>query len=162
MRGAVILQDRHCVLKRDAEHRLHCDDGPAVAYPDGWAIHAWHGLRVEPRLIENPETITIKEIDGESNAELRRVKIERYGRGKFVIDSGAKVIHSDDWGTLYRREMPDSEPLVMVKVVNSTREQDGSCKSYWLRVPPGMQTARQAVAWTFGKEETTYVPQKQT
>ena len=38
----------------------------------------------------------------------------------------------------------------MVEVVNSTPEPDGSRKTYFLRVPPTIGTAREAVAWTFG------------
>ena len=49
---------------------------------------------------------------------------------------------------LQRANLP--EPVVMVEVLNSTPEPDGSFKDYWLRVPPTMETARQAVAWTFG------------
>ena len=50
----------------------------------------------------------------------------------------------------------------MVKVVNSTPEPDGSFKDYFLRVPPDMQTAHQAVAWTFDKTVATYQPVLQT
>jgi hypothetical protein len=50
----------------------------------------------------------------------------------------------------------------MVEVVNSTAEPDGSRKRYWLRVPPEMQTAREAVAWTFGLSEREYDPTTET
>ena len=50
----------------------------------------------------------------------------------------------------------------MVKVVNSTPEYDGTFKDYFLRVPPEMTRARQAIAWTFDKKETDYDPELQT
>jgi hypothetical protein len=50
------------------------------------------------------------------------------------------------------------EPILMVEVLNSTPEPDGSRKTYFLRVPPHMQTARQAVAWTFRMDQFTYAP----
>lgn len=53
-------------------------------------------------------------------------------------------------GTLYRLPLEGDEPLVMVRVENSTLEPDGSRKPYWLRVPPDMDTAAGAVAWGFG------------
>ena len=62
------------------------------------------------------------------------------------------MIHSDELGDLYRADVPDDEPLVMVRVLNSTPEPDGTYKPYWLRVPPGMTRASDAVAWTFGFE----------
>ena len=84
--------------------------------------------------------------------------IELFGQEKFLRDSGAKEVHKDEFGTLYRKELLDDEPLVMVKVKNATPESDGQFKDYFLRVPPQMKTAHQAVAWTFGKESTAYVP----
>jgi hypothetical protein len=119
-------------------------------------------VRVTQQVIEQPSTITVKQIDGETNAEVRRVLIERYGQVKFLQDGGAEVVHQDDWGTLYRRDMQDDEPLVMVKVVNSTREPDGSYRDYFLRVPPTVRTAREAVAWTFGQEAEQYAPRVET
>ena len=50
----------------------------------------------------------------------------------------------------------------MVKVVNSTAEADGSFKDYFLRVPTTITSAREAVAWTFGKAADEYAPEVQT
>jgi hypothetical protein len=63
---------------------------------------------------------------------------------------------------LFRKELAGDEPLVMVKVVNATPEADGSFKDYFLRVPPTVQTAREAVAWTFGKAADDYGPVKES
>jgi hypothetical protein len=49
---------------------------------------------------------------------------------------------------------------VVVKVVNSTPEPDGSFKDYLLRVPPDIRTPREAVAWTFATDD--YRPAVQT
>jgi hypothetical protein len=50
----------------------------------------------------------------------------------------------------------------MVEVVNRTREPDGRFRHYWLRVPPTMRTAREAVAWTFNMPAERYAPEKET
>lgn len=42
------------------------------------------------------------------------------------MDSGAKEVHRDDFGILYVQPIKNDEPLVMVKVVNSTPESTGS------------------------------------
>jgi hypothetical protein len=170
------ISERHNVLNRDDRGRLHCDSGPAVSYPDGWSIWAWHGVLVPQQIIEQPETITTKQIDVEANVEIRRVAIERYGLGRYLIDSGATEMCRDDWGTLYVKEQVGDEPIVMVKVVNSTREPDGSFKDYFLRVHPDLRpllgngpdgpifgesqavTARNAVASTFGLRGEEYYP----
>jgi hypothetical protein len=149
-------------IRRDEQGRLHCETGPAVHYPDGFSVFAIHGVRVPEKVVASPETITVQEIESKKNAEVRRVMIERYGLERYLMDSGAEEIHRDDFGILYRKALPEDESLVMVKVVNSTPEPDGGFKDYFLRVPPTMKRARQAVAWTFGKDENIYDPAFQT
>ncbi len=113
-------------------------------------------------VVVRPDWITVKHIETEENVEVRRVMIERYGQARYLVDSGAERISMDDYGTLYRREIAGDEPIVMVKVVNSTAEPDGSFKDYFIRVPPAITTAREGVAWTFGKSESEYAPLVQT
>jgi hypothetical protein len=96
--------------------------------------------------------------------------IERYRHGEdvsgaaaYVRDSGAERLDSDErFGTLWRRNVPGDEPIVMIEVVNATPEPDGRRKRYWLRVPPGTQTAHEAVAWTFGLSARDYTPAIET
>ncbi len=147
---------------RDERDRLHCEDGAAIQYPDGWGVYSWHGVRVPMYVILEPEKITVDAIEAESNAEVRRVMVERFGLERFIKESGAKRVHQDDFGTLYRKELANDEPIVMVHVVNSTAEPDGSFNDYFIRVPPTIERAKQAVAWTFGKEEREYEPAMQT
>ncbi|MBN2118545.1 MAG: hypothetical protein JW730_18370 [Anaerolineales bacterium] len=109
-----------------------------------------------------PDSITVGEVQAESNAEIRRVMIERYGQGRYLEDAGAKIIHSSGDRILYRQEIPDDEPLVMVRVLNSTPEPTGEIKSYFLRVPPDITDADQAVAWTFGMTRDDYHPEMET
>ena len=158
----VVFCARPEAINRDDQNRLHCVDGHAVRFADDWGVFAIHGVRVPRYVVMEPSTITVADIEQESNQEIRRVKMERYGEARFLLDSGAVEIHRDDFGVLYRKEIPGDEPLVMVKVVNSTPEADGSFKDYFLRVPPTIKRARQAVAWTFDKTETEYAPEFQT
>ncbi len=146
----------------DSNGRPHCDDGPAIAFRDGWGLYAWHGIPVPKFVIEEPDKINPREIEREHNVEIRRIMIERYGEAKYLIDSGAKKVHSDRFGTLYRKEIEGDEPLVMVKVVNSSPESDGTSKTYFIRVPPGINTAQEAIAWTFGLDAKDYSPDLET
>jgi len=148
-RNAVVLTDRPHTLRRDDQHRLHGVTGPALQYPDGWGIWAWHGVRVPQQVIECPNTLTIPQIRDEPNLEVRRVMLERFGLERYLRESGAREIHKDDWGTLFRSEIPGDEPLVMLMVVNSTPEPDGSYRDFMVRVPPEMQTSQQAWNWTY-------------
>lgn len=167
----VVCCENPVVLQRDERNRLHSAEGPALAYRDGWGIWAWHGIRVPKNVIEHPEEISIEEVGTEENAEIRRVMIERMGWERFIRDSRLRPINSDDWGTLYRKELfGDPEPLVLVKVTNSTAEPDGSYKDYILRVhhelrplmegnvlgEPQKMTALNAIASTFGLRGDEY------
>jgi hypothetical protein len=153
----------------DVQNRPHCADGPFCAWADGTALWAWHGVRVPAWVITNPERITTMRIAEEENAELRRVFLDRYGHDRFIADSGAVPVHADDFGSLYRIDLAGDEPLVIVRLINSTPElgresglvqaPDGSWrKLYWLRVPPTIKTAREAVAWTFNQGARSYAP----
>jgi hypothetical protein len=157
--NVVFLCERPAVQSVDSQGRLHCENGPALLCRDSFAVFAWHGVRVNYRVIEHPEELTVKEIQEETNIEVRRVMMERYGLPRFLLDSGARLVHEDEMGKLYRTDIPDDEPLVMVQVLNSTPEPDGSLKHYTLRVPPDITTARSAVAWTFGLTADEYAKQ---
>ena len=160
--NVLAISDRPAILNRDDQGRLHCETGPSIQYRDGWGMHHIHGVKVDSYIVETPEKITVQLIEAESNAEVRRVMVGRYGQDRYLLDSKAEKIHEDDFGTLYRKELPGDESLVMVKVVNSTPEPDGSFKDYFLRVPPTITRAREGVAWTFGKTEDEYQPALET
>jgi hypothetical protein len=157
-----IISDKPTVLQRDERGLLHNPDGQALGYRDGWGLYAVHGVFLPGEIIEHPESVTVQRIEAEENAEIRRVMLEKYGLGRYLMDSGAKEIHHDETGILYRKPIDGDEPLVMVRVVNSTPEIDGSSKEYFLRVPPDTKTAREGVAWTFDMPASEYAPEVQS
>ena len=129
--GVVILTERPVFLHRDERNRLHREDGPALLYTDGFALWKWHGVTVPRDVIESPSQITVDRIDGEANAEVRRVMIDRYGPSRYVIDSGSIVVHeiAEDHeltglrtARLLRKDVQDDEPILYVDVLNSTSE----------------------------------------
>jgi hypothetical protein len=127
-------------------HRLHRADGPAVAWPDGWGVYAVHGARVPGWMIDHPERITIAHIEGEQNAEIRRIMIDRYGWSRYIADSQCQVVDqvAEDFeirglrgARLLRKELPgEPEPIIYLDMVNSTPEPDGSLKHYLERIDP--------------------------
>jgi hypothetical protein len=164
------VSERHCELHRDGRGRLHRADGPAVLYPDGWAIYAVHGVRVPAWIIEAPNEITTSKIADEKNSEIQRLMIEKMGWDKYISDVGGTVIdHDERWGTLL---LTDSG--LVLKVINRSPEPDGSFRQYILPVsdqceplpdPADQQaglgnpqdlTALNAVASTFGMRGEEY------
>jgi hypothetical protein len=157
-----IVTERPVELHLDDLGRLHRADGPAMVYADGFALHAWHGMPVPAGFAATMTALTPERIRAEENAELRRAMLEHFGVERYLAESGAKPLQSDEAGVLWQVELPGDEPLVMVEVVNSTPEPDGTSRTYFLRVPPWVRRARQGVAWTFGLSEEEYQPQRQT
>lgn len=134
----------------------HHDSGPAMVWQDGYEVYSWKGQILDQRTFQNKDAISCRRIKLIRNIERRRLMIDMYGEARFLQDAGAKVVSEDDYGTLYRLSLSGDEDMVMVKVQNSTAEPDGSFKHYYLRVPPHMSNAREAVAWTFGLSEQDY------
>ena len=160
--NAVILTERPIRITRDHAGRLHNESLKAVEYPDGWGVYALHGVFVPGYVIENPERITLRSINGMQNLEVRRVMIERYGMDRYLTDSGAELLQRDEFGELFEKKEERDEDVKMVKVQNSTPEPDGSIKDYFIRVPPWIKTAREAVAWTFDMYSEEYQPKTET
>ncbi|GAA4573963.1 DUF6745 domain-containing protein [Planotetraspora kaengkrachanensis] len=157
-----LICERPMEAHRDEAGRLHRADGPAMSFPDGFALHAWHGMPVPDGFGATMASVDAERIRAEENAELRRVMLEHYGFERYLKESNASPMHRDETGTLWRLALPGDEDLVMVQVVNSTPEPDGSRRTYFLRVPPSTSRAREGVAWTFGVPEADYRPEKET
>lgn len=155
-REVCFVAERYSRLKLDNRNRLHCEDGPAVAYPDGWKIYAIDGVLLPAHMIERPDELTVDVIDAEPNVEVRRIMIRRFGKERYLRDCTRGTV--DDFGALWMRRPANREPVALLEVINSTAEPDGTFKEYLLRVPPEMETPHQAVAWTFGMEPSEYRP----
>lgn len=119
-------------------------------------------MPVPRTFLDELTALTPERIRDEENAELRRVMLEYYGYDRYLDESGAVPVHRDETGVLWRVELAGDEDVVMVEVVNSTPEPDGTNRTYWLRVPPTTRTAREGVAWTFGLAAEAYEPSRQT
>ncbi|WP_245717534.1 DUF6745 domain-containing protein [Nocardia jejuensis] len=160
--NVAVISERPLELHRDEAGRLDRADGPALAYSDGFALHAWRGMPVAGEFLTGLAALTPERIRDEENAELRRVMLEYYGYDRYLEESRARPVHRDETGVLWRIALDGDEDVVMVEVVNSTPEPDGSSNIYWLRVPPSTRTAREGVAWTFGLSAEAYDPIRQT
>ena len=173
-----IISDRPEIIKVDEQNRLHSENGPAVKWRDEMEQFYFHGVGVPGFVIVSPEKITIKDIEQEKNAEIRRIMIQRYKGGvkAYMKDSNAKKVSEDEWGIIWLKERGDDFPLVVVEVVNSTPEPDGSFKHYWLRVSSQayngdtMKYPQAAIASTWRRKDGSlafenwreYVPTKQS
>jgi hypothetical protein len=152
--------ERPSCLHTDARGRLHCADGPALRYPDGWSVYAWKGVEVPAWLIAHPERISLQVIANTFDPILRNTMIEILTPERFVARGGARLVARDEAGTLWRRLWTYRGVTVgswtAVEVINGTPAADGSRKHYFLRVPSRIGTPREAVAWTYGLADHEY------
>ena len=170
---------------KNVEGRLHKDDGPAyvsnsrcIWYQDGkkhgldvdifGTILFWfEGIMIPRRFFYNREELTLEEIFRNPNVEVRYVGLKIIGWDKVFQSDNCEIQDRDTDQlnhdrTLFSVKNVMEEEIKFVKVVNATRERDGTLKEYCLAVPPSMKTCQEAVAWTFGMETSKYHPQIET
>jgi len=171
----VVVCRKPLELYRDSENRLHSYNSPAVLWADGFKQYFIKGIEVPSSWVE--DKVTIKDIEESQNAELRRIALEIYGEKTYLFDSGAEKIASDQWGELWKKEIEDDEPIVVLSVYNSTPESEENVgleqrlefretelgqrgqwyKKYLFRVPPDCVTPLQALAWYANVTEEEYL-----
>jgi hypothetical protein len=159
-----ILTDRPKQIHRDDLGRLHCENGPALQYRDGWTIYAWRGVRVPASLIESHWDFA--RIMQEPNHSIRRCAIDKMGWDRFVSEAeleqvGPTVPDPGNPGyflSLY--ELPyvvDDLKLRLLICDNGTPEADGHRHRFGLTVPATLEDPLSAVAWTFDVDPAHYV-----
>ena len=147
--NVAFVSERHTTLRRDERSRLHAEDGPAVAYPDGWSIWAWHGVRVPQPVIEQPDTLSVRDALQEKNVEVRRVMLTRIGAERLQAELSASVLDEDIDGQGMPRRLLRLGDIVDRRFVGYTCPSTG--REYQAQpVPPEVRTCAEAVAWRFG------------
>lgn len=138
---------------------FHNANGPCVQYRDGWGFYAWHGVRVPERVIMHPEQLTGEDWMFEPNAEVRRVIRERLSTERLIELEGV-CIDRGRRGNLIRINLSLRDPE---GVAHYVQVQDSSTeRHYYLRVPPTITSADEAIAWTFGMDARAYQPGQET
>jgi hypothetical protein len=151
--------DRPEVIKKDDEGRLHCENGPALSFIDGYSVYTWHGTNIPGEWISNPDSLTAEKAITWNNIEQRRCACEILGWAKILDHLNAVTIneHPDkEIGKLLEVDLPDSgrERFLLVRC--------GTGRDFAIPVPPEMETAHQANAWTYGLTADQYQPEVRT
>lgn len=129
--------------------------GSGLRYlPDSLACVSlrWRGVPIDGRIAFDPGSITVTEVLAETNAERRRVLLERLGYDKFFAEADPAIIDTDaDAGgrrRLLRMPMDSDEDLVCLEV-----NCPSTARKYLIRVPPKVITCRDAAAWIAGFDQ---------
>ncbi len=152
--------ERPSRIRTDVRNRLHCPDGPALRYRDGWAAYVWKGTEVPKWTIEHPGQITLSDLAATLDPVVRNCMIEIMTPQRFVELGGPGRVAKDETGTLWCKWWSyrgvTMGTWTAVEVENGTAGHDGSRQHHFLRVPSRMRTAREAVAWTYGLSAEEY------
>ncbi len=154
----------------NAAHEYHREGGPAITFVDGTTMWLWHDIIVPEEIGVHlaANTVTAAHIQKQTNAEVVRVLLERYGVERFFHDANAKRV--DTWVNpttgdpvvLWRVVMKMSDAVQYVELLNSTPEPDGTKKTYIVRVPPHTRRARTALAWTYDIPSAAFATTQET
>lgn len=156
----VVFQDRPDTIKFDNENRLHCENGPAIHYSDGYSVYAWHGVKIPGEWISDPKSLTPTKALRWENIEQRRCAFEILGWANILNSLDTKIIDEDvdpEIGTLIEVDIPEigKEKFIRVRC--------GTGREFAIPVPPEMKTALEANAWTYGfKVEEFLKPEVRT
>ena len=160
-----VVTERPNLLVRDPAGRLHSSEGPAIRWPDGWGVYAWHGRRVPPWVVENP---TVEQIRAETNVEIRRCAIESLGWDTFINSGELRLMDTaPDPGNpgqeLRLFDVPSSLLSTSSRLlicINGSPERDGSRNMYSLPVPSESTDAVEAAAALAGLSKVQYLKLK--
>lgn len=166
--GRCVMAERPVAVRTEpapaaahGEIRLHGEDGPAVAFADGSAVHVLHGTVVPEWVVTGP---TVERIHAEPNIEVRRSAIERIGWERYVDQAGLKLVGTaDDPGNPgFRLGLYDvpagmwGRPGRLLLTVNGSVEPDGRRRRYGLGVPAHLDDPLDAAGWTYGVSGQQY------
>ena len=145
-----LVGDRPSKLSVDASLRLHAEGEPAITFSNGFSVYAYHGVRLPEKYEKHPHQWQAKWLLAEKSAEIRRVLIQGIGYDKICQEF--PVTELDVWQeyTLLRIDLLEEiEPIHLLKT---------NCSSIglinFLRVPPNIKTAREAISWENGGVDT--------
>jgi hypothetical protein len=149
-----MIIDRPEIIRTNDEDVLHCEDGPAIRYTDGWSVYSWNGVRVPGEWIENRETLDPRIALTWENIEQRRCAAEIIGWDKVLDKLDSKIIDDDgdpEIGILIEVDLPDVGRERFLKV------QCGTGRIFALPVPPDMKSALEAQSWTWNIDKKEFI-----
>jgi len=151
-----IVSDFPEVLCKNERNQPHCEDGPSHRWRDGWELWFLEGVRVTEQIVMRPETLTFSQIKAETNAEVRRIMRNRFGEGRYLRETKAKVLHMD-----YEGARVGAAPRALMQDEEGRRflvGTDGSTKrTYYMEVPATVTTCREAHVALCGFDEAKIV-----
>jgi len=156
-----VATERPTICAVNERGLIHRETGPAILYPDGFAVYAWHGVQLPADWIEQRDTIDPATILAARNVEQRAAGISMIGMAKVLDRLDHKIIDSDPdpmRGDLIAVRLPDlPRPARYLK---ARCPRNGIiCEG----VPEHITSVKEAQAWRLGIPASKFeYPEKRT
>jgi hypothetical protein len=137
------VSERHNICKLNNRGVIHSENGPAIAYPDGFEIYALNGVRIKKELVDTPaEKLDPHILLEEKNAEVRREIVRKIGVERVCLKLNAKNIDNYGYYDLLLLDLGDGRQRPYLKMRNP------SLGIYHIEgVPPEIKTVKEALNW---------------
>jgi len=137
-----------CKLNRNENGDLHCIDGLAIEWRDGYGEYYLNGVSVEDKIVLTPTNeLDSKLVLTEKNAEVRREIVRKIGTEKLCKDLNSKVIDMKDNYELLGLDLGDNRIRPYLKMINP------SIGTYHIEgVHPDCKTVDEALKFRNGRE----------
>ena len=143
-----VISDRPERLLFDESGVLHCEDGMAARWRDGWGLWMLGGIRVDEQIVMRPETQTIEQINQEENADVKSIRIERFGWARYLKESRSKLLD-------HRHNDIENTVEALYDAPDGSRRLVATCPTgrvFVMGCPSDVQTCAQAQNWLGGDE----------
>ena len=139
-------------IYKNEQRQPHREDGPALRN-DIEDLFFVRGTMVTEQIVMHPKTITGNQVGLETNAEVRRIMIERMGAPKYLHETQAKLLDAD-----YEGAKQGAAPRALLQDMFNDKwmvAADGSteARTYYLPVPENVQTCVEAHVSICGFDE---------
>ena len=136
----VIVSERPSRVRWDDESRLHCENGPAIEYADGYSLSSWHGQPIPGEWVTGRPPKASEALHW-SNMDQRAAACEIVGWANILDELDAKVIDDSGdhvWGRLVEVDLPDSGRERFLDALC------GTSRRFALPVPPSTKSVDEA------------------
>ncbi len=145
----VIVCNRPKKINRNSSGQLHCIDGMAIEYRDGWGLWMLNGVKVAQDIVMTPANeLDTNLVMTEKNAEVRREIVRKIGIERVLTKLKAKVL--DKQGDYELLQLPNISGMSIIPTY--LKMKNPSIGVWHVEgVPPEVKTVQQALNRRAGK-----------
>ena len=143
---------RPCRVVRNANDDLHCVDGMAIAWRDGYGEYYLNGVSVEESIVMTPSNkLDSKLVLTEKNVEVRREIVRKIGVERICKELGAVVLDKQGTYELLNLNLGEKMMRPYLKMTNP------SIGTFHIEgVHPNCKTVKEALEW---RNQTSEIPE---